>query len=130
MTLRVLMIQPSGRITISSSGSLCIEDIPVIGIGQETVYLDSSTRSFGICCRVEGPPGYSVTWLRDRTPITSQQQGYVFGEGYLRFSGSLTNGCAKYTCQVDFTAHSISSNETTEICVGGMSFICAIHSFF
>ena len=94
-------------------------DGPSIGIGQDTVYLDSSTRSFGICCRVQGPPGYRVTWLRNGTRVSSQQ-GYEFGEGYLKFSGSLTNGCAKYTCQVEFTAQNIRSNESTEICVGGM----------
>ena len=98
-------------------------DGPAIGIGQEdTAYLDSSTRSFGICCRVQGPPGYIATWLRNGEPIPRGQQGYHFGEGYLRFSGSLHNGCAKYTCQVEFTVHGSWRKESTTICAGGMGF--------
>ena len=109
-----------GGIILEPSCNIAGNDGPAIGIGQETVYLDSSTRSFGICCRVQGPPGYRVTWLHNGALISSKHQGYVFGKGYLKFSGLLTQGCTKYTCQVDFTKNGDSKSETTEICVGGM----------
>ena len=107
----------TGAIIVEQSCDIVGFDGQEIGIGQETVYLDSSTRSFGICCRVQGPPGYRVTWLHNGALISSKHQGYVFGKGYLKFSGLLTQGCTKYTCQVE---NGDSKSETIEICVGGM----------
>ena len=91
--------------------------------------MDSSTQSFGMCCRVQGPPGYRVTWLQNGTPLPREDRGYEFGKDYFIFSGPLPNGCAKYTCQVDFPTYSVRKSETTQICYGGMYRKCPLHQY-
>ena len=96
----------------------------VFGIGQETAYLDSDTESFQICCRVQGPPGYTVSWLRDDSLITNRHSGYELGDDHLRYVGILRHGCVKYTCRVDFST--TTTEETTQICIGG-KYKCSPH---
>ena len=93
-------------------------DGPAIGVGQDTVYLDSSTRTFAICCRVEGPAGYRTTW-KQNGEIINDNPDYRHGRGFIIFVGTIRNGCTKYTCQVGFKAQGASRNESTVICIGG-----------
>lgn len=92
----------------------------LIGIGQETTYLDTGTRSLQICCRVKGPPNYIVTWLLNGNPI-GRQSGYEFGDDYMRYTGPLTQGCVNYTCRVNFREQERVLAETSEICIGSES---------
>lgn len=108
-----------GGIIVEPSCEISGFDGPEISVGQDTVYLDRSTSSFGICCRAEGPPDRRTNWQRNGVYLESQQ-GYFFGEGYLRYTGSLHNGCAKFTCEVTFIEQDITTRETTEICIGGV----------
>ena len=107
---------------------------PTIGIGKDTrTYLDTSTRSFGICCRVQGPSAYGLTWKRNKVAISGRDEGYNIRDGgYLTYTGTLMDGCAKYSCEVSFEAHDASREEITEICVGGMPTLpwcCGMESY-
>ena len=107
----------SGGIIVESPACGSNETEALIGIGQGTAYLDSSTNSFQICCRVMGPAGYTVTWLNNDSTIAPTATGYEFGDDYLRYVGGLTRGCSKYTCRVNFST--TTREEHTEICIGG-----------
>lgn len=95
----------------------------LIGIGQETTFLDSNTEAFQICCGVQSPPGYRVTWLLDGKRISTGQIGYTFGEGFLRYSGPMERSCTTYTCEVEFPFGLPKRSEISEVCIGGKSFI-------
>ena len=89
----------------------------LVGIGQDTAYLDSSISALQVCCRVQGPPAV-VTWLVDGTHISKETGGYEFEAGFIRYSGSLTLGCVTYTCQANFSSPMLLAVESSEICVG------------
>ena len=90
----------------------------LIGIGRGIAYLDYSISSYQICCRVQGSSGYTVTWLRDGIPMANTNH-YDFGSDYMEYSGTMTEGCTVYTCQVDFTA-TLTKEEVSTICIGGI----------
>lgn len=99
----------------------------LIGIGRGPTYLNTSTQSLQICCRVQGP-SYTITWLRNGNPIDSRQSGYQFGDDYMRYTGSLSTGCVKYTCQVQFHHDEQKVlSESSDICIGSES-ICNLYA--
>ena len=94
----------------------------MVGIGQGTAYLDSSTAAVQVCCTVQGPPGTVVSWLQDRTVIKTGMKGYEFGEGYMLYSGPMDPGCVTFTCQANFTLDLPVATESSKICFGSESY--------
>ena len=107
-----------GGIIIEPPSCASADKGALVGIGQDTAYLDSSILALQICCRVPGPPAI-VTWFVDGVPIGKDAGGYEFEAGYLRYSGLLTLGCATYTCQANFSSSMLLAVESTEVCIGG-----------
>ena len=105
------------------------EEGALIGIGQGTAFLDSNIEAFQICCRVQSPPGYRVTWLLNGNRISSGENGYTFGEGFLYYSGPMERSCTTYTCEVEFPLGLPKRSETSEVCIGGESFkqLASVH---
>lgn len=88
-------------------------------MGQDTVYLNTSTEALQVCCRVQGPPETKVSWLLNGVLITRGMNDYEFGKDYIHYSGSLKTGCMTFTCQANFSADIPVVSESSEICIGG-----------
>ena len=108
---------PLGGIIIEPPSCASADKGALVGIGQDTAYLDSSISALQICCRVQGPPAI-VTWFVDGTPISKETGGCEFEAGYMRYSGPLTLGCVTYTCQANFSSSMLLAVESSEVCIG------------
>ena len=119
--ITAVFIPHKGGIIVEPPSCDAPESGALIGVGQGTTYLDSNTEAYQICCRVQGPPGYRVTWLLNGNRISSGQRGYEFGEDFMRYSGPLNRGCITYTCEVEFPLGLSKRSEVSELCIGGQS---------
>lgn len=109
---------PQGGIIVEPPTCGSTDKGALIGIGQETAYLDNSTEALQVCCRVQGPPGTTVSWFHDGAPISEGMRDYEIGNAYLRYSGSLLPGCVTFICQANFTSIIPVVFESTEVCIG------------
>lgn len=89
-----------------------------VGVGQATAYIDSSTNTIQVCCRVQGPEDTIVLWFLDDNPISNGITGYTILENGIKYNGPLPEGCVTYTCMANFSISAPNVQQSAKVCFG------------